>query len=603
MTEVAVVGMGPWGLAVLERLVTGAIERGCGAPELTVHVIEPDEPGPGVYGGEQPDYLILNTPCGQHSMYPYPERASGRLATGFYQWAVDSGYQWVGDRCQKSTSGTPLTPHDFLPRRLMGEYLAWFYRCLVREAPSSVRIVRRPTWVVDVIDRGDREQVHLATGAVLDVDHVIVTTGHTGNRRAGPRCGSAIAAAAYPVTRLGRTVPAGSSVAVRGMGLVAIDVVTALTTGRGGTFVRRGGRLRYRPSGEEPGIALFSRNGYPYCAKSIGSADLTGRYRPRIFTTETALALRQAAAGGRPDDELVPLLLAEMTTCFYDQSARLADGPDAAAAVAEDQAQALRSGRFDGAVAGYAARYGSFDAAAHLFAGDSEVFVSSKDYQSRVTEMLESDVSEALVPDGASPVKVAYEVLRVLRDTIRTAVEFGGLSLESHRHFQAHVRPRVARIVAGPPVYRSEQLLALIDAEVVRVPFGPSPMVTPDGDGVVIASRALDRPYAERFDRLIAGHLDEPTVHRSSSPVLSRLFERGRLSQFRLGGEELGSVQLTDAFHPVSSSGTVEDRLWLFGGLTEGARYYTAYIPSPASRVRAFVDAGICAQRILDGPS
>ncbi|MGA8370973.1 MAG: FAD/NAD(P)-binding protein [Acidimicrobiales bacterium] len=599
MTEVAIVGLGPWGLAVLERLVTGAIERSCLAPALTVHVIEPDTPGPGIYGGEQPDYLILNTPCGQHSMYPYPELAAGRLATGFFPWAVDSGYQWVGDRCERTTSGTPLTPHDFLPRRLMGEYLAWFYGRLVHEAPPTVRIVHRSTWVDDLVDKGDREEVHLATGAVLTVDHVVVTTGHTGNQQPAHTCGSPTAAPAYPVTRLGRTVPAGSSVAVRGMGLVAIDVVTSLTTGRGGTFVRRGGRLRYRPSGEEPRLALFSRSGYPYCAKSLGSADLTGRYEPRIFTPETAISLRERPIDAR--QALVPLLLAEMTTCFYAQSARLDGGDDAADEAAENLARACRRGCFGRAVAGYAARYGAFDAAAHLFAGEGEAFVSSKDYQSRVTEMLASDVAEALVPDGASPVKMAYEVLRVLRDTIRTTVEFGGLTLASHRDFQANVRPRVARIVAGPPVYRSEQLLALIEAEVVRMPFGPSPSVTADGDGVLVASRSLDRPYAERFDRLVAAHLDEPSVHRSSSPVLHRLHERGRLDQFRLEGEELGSVQLTEEFHPVTTTGAVEDRLWVFGGLTEGPRYYTAYIPSPASRVRAFVDAGLCADRILGG--
>ena len=83
--------------------------------------------------------------------------------------------------------------------------------------------------------------------------------------------------------------------------------------------------------------------------------------------------------------------------------------------------------------------------------------------------------------------------------------------------------------------------------------------------------------------------------------MLHRLHERGRLGQFRLEGEELGSVQLTEEFHPVTTTGAVEDRLWVFGGLTEGPRYYTAYIPSPASRVRAFVDAGLCADRILDG--
>ena len=297
----------------------------------------------------------------------------------------------------------------------------------------------------------------------------------------------------------------------------------------------------------------------------------------------------------------MPLLLAEMTTCFYAQSARLDGGDDAADDAAENLARAWRWGCFETAVAAYAAHYGPFDAAAHLFAGEGEAFVSSKDYQSRVTEMLASDVAEALVPDGASPVKMAYEVLRVLRDTIRTTVEFGGLTLASHRDFQANVRPRVARIVAGPPVYRSEQLVALIEAEVVRMPFGPSPSVTADGDGVLVASRLLDRPYAERFDRLVAGHLDEPSVHRSSSPVLHRLHERGRLRQFELEGEELGSVQLTEEFHPVGTTGDVAERLWVFGGLTEGPRYYTAYIPSPASRVRAFVDAGLCADRILDG--
>jgi hypothetical protein len=60
-------------------------------------------------------------------------------------------------------------------------------------------------------------------------------------------------------------------------------------------------------------------------------------------------------------------------------------------------------------------------------------------------------------------------------------------------------------------------------------------------------------------------------------------------------------VQLTEEFHPVSIKGDIAERLWVFGGLTEGPRYYTAYIPSPASRVRAFVDAGLCADRILDG--
>ena len=41
----------------------------------------------------------------------------------------------------------------------------------------------------------------------------------------------------------------------------------------------------------------------------------------------------------------------------------------------------------------------------------------------------------------------------------------------------------------------------------------------------------------------------------------------------------------------------------MFGSLTEGIRYFTQYVPSPKSRVRAFVDAEACAEQILDATS
>lgn len=597
MIDVAVVGMGPWGLAVLERLVTKAIE--CpDAPALTIHVIEPSVPGPGVFGGDQPDYLILNTPCGEHSMYPFPDAAGGRRGRGFYEWAVASGYQWVGDRCERTTTGRPLAPHDFLPRRLMGEYLAWFYRCLVDEAPPSVRIVHHESVAVDVAERGGRERVQLANGALLEVDHVVLTTGHTPNERALPES----MLAPYPVTALERAVAPGSSVAIRGMGLVAIDVVTSLTTGRGGTFVRRSGGLQYVPSGAEPRIVLFSRSGYPYCAKSLGAADMTGGYRPVIFTPEAVATLRRGADGTKrrmdARRDLLPLVLAEMTACFYHECAAAEGGPEAGRSVAGLLAAAWQRGTFPAAVEDLAGRFGAFDAGAQLFAGEHEQFVSAKDYQARVAEMLETDVNAARVPNGASPHKRAQEVLRALRDTLRMALEFGGLTAESHRDFQEHLRNPLARLVAGPPVHRSEQLLALMDADVVRMPFGPAPAVLASRRGAVIVSRNLDRPHCERVDHVVLGHLDEPTVHRSASPLLRRLHDRGRIRQLNVDGEEVGSIDLTEDFHPRTASGE-ERRLWCFGALTEGARYYTAYLPSPSSRVRVFLDAGRCVDQIV----
>ena len=41
------------------------------AIDVAVHVVEPGTPGSGVYDVTQPDYLLLNNPCGQLTLYPF----------------------------------------------------------------------------------------------------------------------------------------------------------------------------------------------------------------------------------------------------------------------------------------------------------------------------------------------------------------------------------------------------------------------------------------------------------------------------------------------------------------------------------------------------
>ena len=83
-------------------------------------------------------------------------------------------------------------------------------------------------------------------------------------------------------------MPTDSTVAVSGMGLVAVDVVTALTIGRGGEFVENGDGLRYRPSGREPRLQLFCRSGLPFTAKSVTGVDRTDVYKPVICTPQAS---------------------------------------------------------------------------------------------------------------------------------------------------------------------------------------------------------------------------------------------------------------------------------------------------------------------------
>ena len=609
MLRIAIVGLGPWGVCALERVVTTARQELRPGVDVAVHVIEPGTPGSGVYDVTQPDYLLLNNPCGELSLYPFEtESDQPYYGVGLYDWAVERGYRWVDDRCVIDPTGQPIEPHHFLPRRLMGEYLQWFYRALVLDAPPGVHIVHHPTAAVDVIARRNgSEEVRLANGGSVVVDHVIVTSGHTANQHADD---ARRMLDPYPVGSYVDSIPVDSTVAVSGMGLVAIDVVTALTVGRGGQFVENGSGLRYRPSGREPRVQLFCRSGLPFMAKSVTGKDRSDVYRPVICTDERLEALSGRSNGRRRlvdvRAELLPLLFAEMSARYYAQVAFQASGTVAAgASVREQLGAAWTAGRFDAELARLAERFGSFDAAA-LFFGHQPTYGGSDDYERFVYQSLTDDLREAEVPDGASPVKSAAQVFRIFRDKMRSVVEQGGLSFDSYLDFNADICSRIHRIVAGPPALRTRQILALMDAGMVRMPYGPAPargLAVTDADSIAartrISSTAFEQPHQENVDVVIRGHLEEPRIAGSASQLLTQLHNRGRVSQFRYGDVAVGSVDLTPDSHPIDIEGRPQPRISMFGVLTEGLRHFTAYIPSPRSRIRAFEDVGTCVAEIL----
>jgi hypothetical protein len=255
-------------------------------------------------------------------------------------------------------------------------------------------------------------------------------------------------------------------------------------------------------------------------------------------------------------------------------------------------------GRFDQAVEELEARYGRFDPASHIFAGAGNHYVSARDYQAQVYEMVEADLDEALT-EGGSPVKAAQEVMRILRDQLRSVLEFGGLSLESYIDFQSNVRGRINRLEAGPPPLRSQQLLGLLDAGVVRIPFGPNPEVSAADGRVALRSTQLDQLSAATVHGIVRGHLDLPSLSRSVSPLLNRLYAKGRLTQLSYGNTAVGSVAINEAFHPYDAEGRLQPNLSLLGVLTEGVRYFTHYLPSPRSRLRAVVDAQACVESFI----
>jgi uncharacterized NAD(P)/FAD-binding protein YdhS len=594
--SIAVVGLGSRGLGVLERIVTLAKRAGPGAGEVHVALIDPAADGAGVHGVTQPDYLLLNTTCAQVSLFPDAHTVGDEVdapGPSLYEWVTARGLRLAADGFTLGSAeavgptGRAVRPTDFLPRRVLGEYLGWFFDQVRARAPDHVRITVHRAAALDLAEDADGLAITLSDGLVLRVGYAFLTTGYTPNAiEPAPRR----IADPYPLPERMAPIEPGQVVGVGGFGLSAMDVMAALTVGRGGRYVTDGDELRYRPSGAEPSLLFFSRSGLP-CRARPRVMEFGPPYRPVAFTPARIDAVR-AARGGGPldfDADLMPLVHTEMRVAYRRCEARLA-GTEAALE------WSLASGDLDGLLDDLDARLGPFDAASAL-AGSPGLLLDDTDaYQKWLAGFMQDDLAEGRRGFAGSPLKAGLDVLRELRDTFRYAVDFGGLTAASLDEFTRTTIPALNRAVVGPQYERHAELLALMSVGVAATPFGPEPLVAWDGaqQRWTIASTRLATPYAVAVDWLVAAHVGLPAVASSGSPLLRSLAERGLIRPHRPGSRLVPGLDVDRDMHPIDAAGHPRLRLWALGPLCEGATFYNNLVPSPNVYSRPIFDAHRC---------
>jgi len=618
--DVCIIGLGPWGLCLLERFISRA-RRAPEGVKLRIHAVEPRDPGPGVHDKNLPDYLLLNTKCGHVSMFvedhfsDIPDPAYGPT---LLEWAKKEGYGLEEDGFTLTrTGGREITPDDFIARHLLGNYLNWFHGELLKKLPDNVEYIAHRMRAVDVKPSGSREIVVLADGMSFFAHHVFLTTGHTpnvsgGNGGAFPELAGSerVIHVDYPIEKYLSRIGANENVAISGFGLVAIDVMATLTLGRGGRFVSdpSSGKKTYIPSGKEPRIYMFSRSGLPYFARPGTSKDSSLRYIPSFFLAsridEIRLQKKNASGDSRLDfvQEVLPLLWDEMRLVYYQTKARFADGEAAAERIVAALREARSNGSFNDYVERLGKEYGRFAPEEIFFLDLRGDLRDSEDYESRLLAIMHEDLCESAKGEVGSARKAAFELFRELRDTIRYAVDFGGLTPASHQQFVKRIAPLISRVIVGPPKARAEEIVALLESGVVRASLGPAPAFSLDSatDKIRAQSTMLQVPFTVSLDWMCLAFLDQPSLARTFSPLLESLVKNGRLREFNYGAVP-GSIDLRTDMHPVNANGETERRLWVLGPLTEGVKYFNNYIPSPKSRIRAFQEADTCVLAILKG--
>jgi uncharacterized NAD(P)/FAD-binding protein YdhS len=603
--HVVIVGAGPRGLGVLERIaaVYGARGPGWG---LHVHLVDPGEPGQGTHKSFQPDHLLTNTVAGQLTLYTDASvRDSGPIKPGpsLLEWARAQSYRRVGGRyLQTPTDGEEIDENDYPPRVLLAEYLTFVYDQLARSLPANVQLTHYRCLAEDIESLDDgRLRVVISGGYGIVADCVVMTTGHTENRPSeeDERLEAQVAAtrrrnpklqyfrSVDPIQML-RTVSADALVCIQGIGLTAYDVVSELTIGRGGRFVPAGERrLRYLPSGREPRMILCSRQGIPFSARGVNQKGIAGLHRPVFFTRPWIDALRRAkeaqTGSGKLDyhADLWPTLKKEM--CFVYDSTLAGRAPE---------------------LQGYAPSATAEQAVAEMLAPiPAERFEDERAFADAVRRHTECDLAHAFAGNVQGPYKAATDVLRDVRDYIRYAVDYGGLTEESHRRFLNEVIPVMYRLSAGAPKERNMELLALIDAGIARFGPGPNPDLYLDQAQArfTLRSTRLAQPAESHPDVIIRARIDCAVYpERQLSLLIRNMLKNGVLRPYMNGEFHPGGIDIDAAQNVIDATGRVHRNLWALGIVVEGANYCTYVLPRALVNSRFIQFSGRCVLNMFE---
>ncbi|GAA2326121.1 hypothetical protein Scani_43060 [Streptomyces caniferus] len=594
--SLAIVGAGSRGLGLVERLVAHCLER---PVPLTVHLIDPQPFGAGFHLPGQPDHLLLNTVCAQLTAFADADMVDGPVPVSgpsLHAWCRQRDLRLADDGYTvRAGEGREIRPNDFLPRRLLHAYLVWAAEQIADAAPESLTLVRHRTTALDILPgAANTETVVLADGTRIDADAVFVTVGHhTLYQPPAPASDPRLVTRPYPLPEALDGIGPGERVAVLGTGLTAMDVIATLTLGRGGTHTTGADGMRYLPSGREPSIVLTNRSGLPARSRPRLHPGRV-RFAPLVLTTDRLDALRARRTEGRLHfaDDVLPLVEAEMELAYY-RTMLARETDDAMSAGLELTRRCARAGH-ESVLAELRARFGPGPVPQILSADLSDRQWTDHDaYRDWFCAEVAGDLAAAEEGLGVSPLKEALEVLRDHRDVLRAVIDPPGVDDASLAAFFGEFAPTVNRLVIGPQLDRSAELLSLIDAGIVRLGPGPRPkVVAPAGAGPWrLESTCLAQPLRMEADHVVQAHVAEPGADRVPGSLLGTLVAAGRLRTLAHRGGTVHGLDVTRRGQGVDRTGTAQPRLFLLGPHTEGSSYYNHYVPSPGVPSRALLDA------------
>lgn len=628
---VAIVGMGPRGTIVLERLAA-RLKRAlatdpASVPRLRVHLVEPTQFGAGaVWRTDQPADMCMNTLAAASTLFTDDSWTGPAPAPGptFHQWAESVR------RARRTDDGVSLEAHaaelDAMlawahpSRALFGQYAAWAFRRAraALAATGRVELVEHRTRLEALARTDPGFRLSLADGTELQVDAAVLALGWVatapgaGDRqlaeevqRAGQAADLRWVAPDSPIDQDLDGIAAGEHVLVRGLGMGFFDFMSRVTIGRGGRFEATDDHsatagLVYHPSGDEPVLHVGSDRGVPFLSKTrYGSLPP----RPALTTLRAAVA---AAPRPLPVAELFPAILRDAITDHARVLARTTaerlTGPEEL--VARLEALPLDAGLDEvrGVVADHVPEALRFEPTDWEFPAAHAHHQSAQDFDRFVHELLRRDLAEA-DRGHDSAIKAGLWAISAARMVVGLASTFHDVDAEGD-----HALRRLLRwgglLGSGPPAFRNEQLLALAEAGLVHF-VGPRSIVQVQDDRFAMWSPVVPGSRVTS-GVLVDAWMRSPDVLRPADPLAAALLEQGLVRPLRRPDAQgspvsSGAVDVVPRTgETIGADGRPVDGLFMVGIPVDGARRDTIQAPVPGIDSSTLHEASAVAGRLLE---
>ncbi|HIW90165.1 MAG TPA: FAD/NAD(P)-binding protein [Candidatus Corynebacterium avicola] len=630
MPTLAIIGGGPRGISVLERIVAAASTLPADM-SLDVHLVDDTEPGAGrVWRTDQTRTLCMNTMADAVTLFTEPgSTVSLPVLNGptMYEWiqlhrgeSLDATADPDGAKSDLVAAHPAELPESYAAevaatvpqshpsRALYGEYLRWVLSVVLDRATTQVTVDVHTATATEIsgTDSADgtdgADRIVLSTGEEILADATVLALGWTDTADDAMEAFTALSVSMYSeltwvrpgnpadqdVSAIPSYTDSGEEVIVRGLGMGFFDLLAMLTIDRGGRFVpdpeARSG-LAYEPSGAEPHLLVASHHGYPYQPKPVYDSLPPAASMPRFVAAKAAVPQDAPANSVDFDESLWPAILRDAQEAYYrvlldeqqnvlEQVIALIDAPDS------DPWTLHTDARLDGMVSPENRFDLPFhaDPVARFAAADPTI----DELTTAIADSVAVDLAEAR-RGRESALKAGLQIIGSARKPAAIVDQPNRFTTASRRSGLAELK-RVGQMVgSGPPAFRTAELLCLVDAGYVRFLGGhPTVLIDPEAPAFLASSPSSGEEHVSSTT-LVDAWLHKPDARSSSDPLTASLRASGRMRSWERGDGSTTKAPEVDLVTTrlVGESDEVDPRVHMIGIPLQEVRADMTISPMP----------------------